>query len=222
MSASLPSFPVLSPLVGVFGGTFNPVHYGHLRSALELVERLQLEQLRLMPSASPPHRDAPECSAERRAAMVELAVTGEPRLVCDAREMQRPGKSYTIDSLIELRGELGTQQGLCMVLGCDAVQDIATWHRWQELLDWAHIVIIARPGWQLPRAGELAQWLKTHQLESPELLRQRPCGGIAIEELRPLAISSTEIRDLLASGRSARYLMPQSVLDYIQTHTLYC
>jgi len=198
------------------------VHYGHLRSALELVERLQLEQLRLMPSASPPHRDAPECSAERRAAMVELAVSGEPRLVCDAREMQRPGKSYTIDSLIELRGELGAQRGLCMVLGCDAVQDIATWHRWQELLDWAHIVIIARPGWQLPRAGELAQWLKTHQLESSELLRQRPCGGIAIEELRPLAISSTEIRDLLASGRSARYLMPQSVLDYIQTHTLYC
>jgi nicotinate-nucleotide adenylyltransferase len=222
LSASLPSFPVLSPLVGVFGGTFNPVHYGHLRSALELVERLQLEQLRLMPSASPPHRDAPECSAERRAAMVELAVSGEPRLVCDAREMQRPGKSYTIDSLIELRGELGAQRGLCMVLGCDAVQDIATWHRWQELLDWAHIVIIARPGWQLPRAGELAQWLKTHQLESSELLRQRPCGGIAIEELRPLAISSTEIRDLLASGRSARYLMPQSVLDYIQTHTLYC
>ena len=222
MSASIPSFPVLSPLVGVFGGTFNPVHYGHLRSALELVERLQLEQLRLMPSASPPHRDAPECSAERRAAMVELAVTGEPRLVCDAREMQRPGKSYTIDSLIELRGELGAQQGLCMVLGCDAVQDIATWHRWQELLDWAHIVIITRPGWQLPRAGELAQWLKTHQLESPELLRQRPCGGIVIEELRPLAISSTEIRDLLASGRSARYLMPQSVVDYIQAHTLYC
>jgi nicotinate-nucleotide adenylyltransferase len=222
LSASLPSFPILSPLVGVFGGTFNPVHYGHLRSALELVERLQLEQLRLMPSASPPHRDAPECSAERRAAMVELAVTGEPRLVCDAREMQRPGKSYTIDSLIELRGELGAQQGLCMVLGCDAVQDIATWHRWQELLDWAHIVIIARPGWQLPRAGKLAQWLKAHQLESPELLRQRPCGGIVIEELRPLAISSTEIRDLLASGRSARYLMPQSVLDYIQTHTLYC
>ena len=222
MSAPLPSSPLLSPLVGVFGGTFNPVHYGHLRSALELVERLQLEQLRLMPSASPPHRDAPECSAERRAAMVELAVTGEPRLVCDAREMQRPGKSYTIDSLIELRGELGAQRGLCMVLGCDAVQDIATWHRWQELLDWAHIVIIARPGWQLPRAGELAQWLKTHQLESSELLRQRPCGGIAIEELRPLAISSTEIRDLLASGRSARYLMPQSVLDYIQTHTLYC
>ncbi len=112
------------PLVGVFGGTFNPVHYGHLRSALELVERLQLEQLRLMPSAQPPHRDAPQCSAAHRAAMVELAVAGEPRLVCDARELQRAGKSYTIDSLIELRSELGADTGLCMVLGCDAVLDI--------------------------------------------------------------------------------------------------
>ena len=213
---------VASPaLVGIFGGTFNPIHYGHLRSALELVERPELEQLHLVPSACPPHRDAPECSATQRAAMVELAVVGESRLVCDAREMQRPGKSYTIDSLIELRGELGAQQSLCMVLGCDAVQEISAWHRWQELLDWAHIVIIARPGWQLPRSGTVAQWLKTHQLEGAELLRQHPCGGIVIEELRPLAISSTEIRDLLASGRSARYLTPQSVLDYIATHKLY-
>ena len=213
---------VASPaLVGIFGGTFNPIHYGHLRSALELVEKLELEQLHLVPSACPPHRDAPECSATQRAAMVELAVVGESRLVCDAREMQRPGKSYTIDSLIELRGELGAQQSLCMVLGCDAVQEISAWHRWQELLDWAHIVIIARPGWQLPRSGTVAQWLKRHQLEGAELLRQQSCGGIVIEELRPLAISSTEIRDLLASGRSARYLTPQSVLDYIATHKLY-
>ena len=101
------------PLVGVFGGTFNPVHYGHLRSALELVERLQLEQLRLMPSAQPPHRDTPQCSAAHRAAMVELAVAGEPRLVCDARELHRAGKSYTIDSLIELRGELGARVPAC-------------------------------------------------------------------------------------------------------------
>ncbi len=217
------SEPTLSirTLVGVFGGTFNPVHYGHLRSALELVERLQLEQLRLMPSAQPPHREAPACSAEHRAAMVELAVQGEPRLACDMRELQRHGSSYTIDSLIELRSELGAGTGLCMVLGCDAVLDITTWHRWQELLDWAHIVVIARPGWELPGEGEVAQWLKGHRVENPHGLRGRPAGCIAIEELRPLAISSTEIRDILAAGRSARYLLPQSVLDYIQTNTLY-
>jgi nicotinate-nucleotide adenylyltransferase len=207
--------------VGVFGGTFNPVHYGHLRSALELVESLELEQLRLMPSAQPPHRDTPQCSAVHRAAMVELAVSGEPRLVCDARELQRSGKSYTIDSLIELRGELGAQSGLCMVMGCDAVQEITKWHRWQELLDWAHIVVIARPGWELPRTGAVAQWLHEYRLGDPGALRQRPAGGILIEELRPLAISSTEIRELLAAGRSARYLMPQLVLDYIQSHKLY-
>ena len=117
---SAPASPTLE-LVGVFGGTFNPVHYGHLRSALELVERLQLAQLRLMPSAQPPHREAPECSAAHRAAMVELAVAGEPRLACDTRELQRPGKSYTIDSLVELRAELGAGTGLCMVMGCDAL-----------------------------------------------------------------------------------------------------
>lgn len=210
----------LAPL-GVFGGTFNPVHYGHLRSALELVERLQLEQLRLMPSAVPPLRELPNCTAEHRAAMVELAVAGEPRLVCDTRELRRSGKSYTIDSLTELRGEVGAQRSLCMIMGCDAVLDITAWQRWQELLDLAHIVVIARPGWDLPESGAVAAWLQQHRLSTANELCQRPAGGILIEELRPLAISSTEIRAILAAGQSARYLMPQTVLDYIQTHNLY-
>jgi nicotinate-nucleotide adenylyltransferase len=207
--------------VGVFGGTFDPVHYGHLRSALELVERLELQQLRLMPCAVPPHRDVPTCSADHRAAMVELAVAGEPRLVCDSRELQRRGNSYTIDSLAELRRELGAQRSLCMVMGCDAVLELAGWHRWQELLNWAHVVVIARPGWQLPAQGVVADWLQEHRLESPGQLCGQPCGGILIEELRPLAISSTEIRNLLAAGHSARFLLPQAVLDYIQSHSLY-
>ena len=153
--------------------------------------------------------------------MVELAVAGEPRLTCDSRELQRSGKSYTIDSLIELRGELGAEQSLCMVIGCDALLDIEQWYRWQELLDWANIVIIARPGWDLPSTGALSLWLQQHGLESASALRQQPAGGILVEELRPLAISSTEIRDLLAAGHSARYLLPQTVLDYIESHALY-
>jgi len=210
----------LSP-VGVLGGTFNPVHYGHLRSALELVESLRLEQLRLMPCAVPPHREAPTCSAVHRAAMVELAVAGEPHLGCDFRELQRPGKSYTIDSLMDIRHELGAGHSLCLVMGCDAVLDIGNWHRWQELLEWAHIVVIARPGWQLPQTGTVAEWLESHRQASVDVLRHRAAGGIIIEELRPLAISSTEIRDLLGVGRSARYLLPEAVLDYIKTHNLY-
>jgi nicotinate-nucleotide adenylyltransferase len=205
----------------VFGGTFDPVHYGHLRSALELVERLQLERLRLMPCARPPHRAAPPCSAEHRAAMVELAVAGEPRLHCDTRELGRAGASYTIDSLIELRDELGAETGLCMVMGCDAVLGITGWHRWQELLDWAHVIILARPGWVLPQSGEVADWLRQHRLDEPGALRRQSAGGILIQELRRLDISSTEIRQLLAAGRSARYLLPQSVLEYIRDHQLY-
>ena len=214
--ASAPLAPV-----GVFGGTFDPVHYGHLRTALELVELLQLQQLHLMPCAVPPHRELPSCAARHRAAMVELAVAGEPRLVCDSRELGRAGVSYTIDSLVELRRELGEGHSLCLVMGCDAVLGITTWHRWQELLDWAHVVVIARPGWQLPVAGPVADWLRQHRLADRRPLRERPNGGTLIEELRPLAISSTEIRRLLAAGRSPRYLLPQAVLDYIQTHKLY-
>lgn len=207
--------------VGVFGGTFDPVHYGHLRTALELVEQLQLQQLRLMPCAVPPHRESPACAASHRAAMVELAVAGEPRLACDTRELERQGVSYTIDSLVELRRELGEGYSLCLVMGCDAVLGITAWHRWQELLDWAHVVVIARPGWQLPVTGPVADWLRQHRLVDRHPLRERPNGGTLIEELRPLAISSTEIRRLLAAGRSPRYLLPQAVLDYIQTHNLY-
>ena len=210
----------LSP-VGVFGGTFDPVHYGHLRSALELVEHLSLDHLRLMPCAQPPHGKAPACSAAHRAAMVELAVRDEPRLRCDTRELERPGASYTILSLAELREELGPDRPLCLVMGGDAVRRIDSWHRWRQLLDFAHIVVLARPGWQVPESGALADWLEAHRLQAPASLASRPGGGILVEKLRPLAISSTEIRQMLGRGESPRYLLPEQVLDYIQENQLY-
>ncbi|MCL4167369.1 UNVERIFIED_CONTAM: hypothetical protein GTU68_042078, partial [Idotea baltica] len=193
----------------MFGGTFNPVHYGHLRSALELTERLGLDHLRLMPCAIPVHREAPDCSASDRVAMVELAVRDEPHLCCDPRELTRGGPSYTIDSLEELRAELGPLRGICLVMGCDALLKLDTWHRWHELLDVAHVVVIARPGWQLPAAGTVADWLTQHRATGPDTLSKVPHGSVLVEELRPLAISSTEIRSLLRAGRSARYLLPE-------------
>ncbi len=207
--------------IGVLGGTFNPIHHGHLRSALELVERLELEHLRLIPCARPPHREAPDCSARQRAAMVELAVAGEPRLRCDRRELERAGLSYTVDTLASLRGELGGERPLCLVLGFDAVATLDSWHRWQALLDYAHLVIIARPGWALPQHGAVAEWLGRHRVTEPAELRQRPAGAVLTLALRPLAIASTDIRALLAEGRSPRFLLPEPVLDYIETHQLY-
>jgi nicotinate-nucleotide adenylyltransferase len=153
--------------------------------------------------------------------MVELAVTGEPHLACDDRELRRAGKSYTIDSLIALRDELAPGHSIALVMGCDAVLGITGWHRWEELLDHAHMVIIARPGWELPERGTVADWLRDHRQHDRGVLRRDFTGSVLVEELRPLAISSTEIRTLLAAGKSARYLLPESVLGYIQTHELY-
>ena len=153
--------------------------------------------------------------------MVELAVGGAKKLVCDTRELQRSGPSFTIDSLIELRGELDEQTSISLIMGCDAVLDIGSWYRWQEVLNWAHVVVIARPGWQLPDRGPVAQWLKDNALADRNGISMRAAGGVHIEHLRPLEISSTEIRAMRDCGLSARYLMPESVLDYIEQHGLY-
>jgi len=205
----------------VFGGTFNPVHYGHLRSAVELVEHLQLDHLDLMPCAQPVHREQPGCSAEHRAAMVELAVAGEPTLGCDRRELERAGPSYSYDSLVDIRQSLGQQRGLCLVMGCDAIANIASWHRWRELLDIAHVIVIARPGWTLPQEGVVADWLQAHNCTEPAELHRQASGLVYVEKLRPLSISSTEIRSLLQLSQSVRYLLPEPVLDYIDLHGLY-
>lgn len=207
--------------VAVLGGTFNPIHNGHLRSALELVELLGLERLHLMPCANPPHRQAPGCPAESRADMVELAVAREPQLICDRRELGRSGPSWTVDSLAGLRAEYGPGRSLGLVMGCDALLGLERWHRWRALLDFAHIIVIARPGWHLPGAGTVSAWLAEHRMADASALRERPAGGVLVLELRPLAISSTEIRALCRAGRSARYLLPEPVLDYIETHELY-
>lgn len=206
--------------VAIFGGTFNPIHFGHLRSALELLESLSLAQLRFMPAGEPPHRDAPQVSARHRAAMVELAIAGEPRFVCDTRELHRQGPSYTVDSLLELRAELGEQQGLCLVMGCDALLGLPGWHRWDELLDFAHLVIMARPGWNLPSEGAVAGLLRDHA-GSIEDLSQQAAGRVITRTLRPQDISATNIRGLLQLGLSARYLLPESVLAYIAERGLY-
>lgn len=214
------SAPGTAP-VAMFGGTFNPIHHGHLRSALELVEGLGLERLHLVPCAIPPHRERPDCPAARRADMVELAVRGESRLFCDRRELQRQGPSWTVDSLAELRSEYGEQRPLCLVVGCDALLGLPQWHRWQELLVFAHVVVIARPGWELPRRGKVADWLGHHRLPDAATLARKPAGGVLVQELRQLPVSSTEIRQLCAAGRSPRFLLPDAVLDYIVDNGLY-
>jgi nicotinate-nucleotide adenylyltransferase len=207
--------------IGILGGTFNPIHYGHLRSALELRENLGLAQVRLMPAAQPPHREEPDCPASMRADLVSLAVEGEPGLMCDRRELNRRGPSFTIDSLQELRTELGPETSLCLIVGADALAKMDRWHRWRELAEFAHIVALARPGWELPRAGPVADWLGELLCDRTNEVRESPAGRVLLQRLRPLDISSTEIRELIAQGRSPRYLIPDSVWERIKSAGLY-
>jgi nicotinate-nucleotide adenylyltransferase len=206
--------------IAIFGGTFNPIHFGHLRSALELVEALSLRELRFVPAASPPHRRAPGVSAAHRAAMVEAAIAGEERFLCDRRELRRDGPSYTYDTLLSLREEIGARRPLILTVGSDAVLSLDTWYRWRELLDVAHLLVLARPGWTLPSEGVVADTLRRRQGEE-QALRSTPAGVVLSRVLRPLHVASTDIRALLQSGRSARYLTPDAVLAYIREHGLY-
>jgi nicotinate-nucleotide adenylyltransferase len=206
--------------IGIFGGTFDPVHHGHLRLALEIKQQLQLDEMRLMPCHRPPHRAAPGVTSQQRVAMVRLAIEHCPALQVDERELKREQASYTIDTLIDLRRELGDEASLLWVLGMDAFIGLDTWHRWQELLDYAHLVVVARPGFSLPVNGQVAELLLAKQV-SASALAERAQGGIFLPDLGLLPISSTAIRAQIARGQSPQYLLPEAVWDYIVSGRFY-
>ena len=209
--------------IGILGGTFDPIHYGHLRLAEEMLELAKLEQIRFIPAGNPPHRDAPGVSALHRSAMVRLAIEGQPAFVLDEREVAKQGKCYTVDTLKELRSELGNAQPLCLLMGGDAFLQLYTWHEWESILDLAHIVVGYRPGFPLEErktAPELYEHYKK-RLCSVEHLAQQPSGGIAELAIPKLEISATLIRARVADNRTIRYLLPEPVADYIYQHHLY-
>ena len=207
--------------IGLLGGTFDPVHFGHLRSAIEVRERLQLDELRLIPSARPPHREVPGASADQRLAMVQLAVGKGGDLQVDDRELCREKPSYTLDTLESLRAELGSEVALFMVLGWDAFCGLPSWHRWQELLGLAHIVVLQRPDYDMDVPEVLKDLLAARSVDDPQRLANVSAGHVFCLSQTPLAISATHIRGLVASGASPRFLLPDAVLDYIETKGLY-
>lgn len=217
-------------MIAVFGGTFDPIHFGHLRVALELKERLALDRLHILPCHRPPHRAAPETDSKHRLAMVQLAVAGDAALWVDDRELKQTGPSYTVKTLESLREEVGAESALCLAMGVDAFLAIDSWHRWQDLLGLAHIVVMTRPGWQMPDADSYpdicnnsvaSDLLQKHAVASVEQLQMQAAGKILPLEVTALDISATQIRRLIAKGRSARFLLPEAVLQYIYQHKLY-
>lgn len=206
------------------GGTFDPVHYGHLRLAEEMAEAIGLGQVRFIPAGQPPHRGAPRTAATHRLEMVRRAIDGNRRFELDAREVASPRPSYTVDTLTELRAELGSERPLWLLLGADAFLGLPTWHEWRRLFELAHIVVAARPGADAAlQPDALPEALK--QQAVPRLVADAavagPAGSVLLRPMTPLDISATTIRDTLGQGRSARYLLPDAVLDYIHEHGLY-
>jgi nicotinate-nucleotide adenylyltransferase len=199
----------MSP-IGIFGGTFDPIHYGHLRTAFELMQALRLSEVRFMPAGNPPHRDQTVADAELRLAMVRAAVEDQPGFTVDDREVRREGPSYSVDTLSGLRAEY-PQRSLCLIVGMDAFLGLPKWRQWRELLELAHLVVAHRPGWRAPSMGPLGELLVDRGTGRINDLHEAKAGCIYIHAVTQLEISSTELRKLIAAGRDPRYLVPDSV-----------
>ena len=212
--------------VALLGGTFDPVHYGHLRFADDARRALGLAEVRLVPARDPPHRAGPAASAADRLAMLRLGAAEFPGLAIDERELARPGRSYTVRTLEELRGEYPTRP-LLLLVGADAFRGLPTWHRWREIFALAHVVVVARPGVAL--AADLPEPLavewRTRRTGDPAALFSAPAGAIYEARVSPQPISATVIRAQLARGPAGRAavdgLLPRDVLTYIDRHRLY-
>jgi len=217
--------PESAAAIGILGGTFDPIHHGHLRLAEEAADACGLARVLLIPAASPNLRAAPRTPAEHRLEMTRIAAQGNPRLAVDGRELEREGTSYTVDTLLELRGEFGGQAPLCLILGADAFLRLPAWSRWTQLFELAHVVVATRPGYDLDgpasQNSELAAEWSRRRTADPEDVRASAAGAIATISIPLLEISASEVRVRIARGSSVRYLLPRAVLDYIAAVHLY-
>ena len=204
-------------MIGVYGGTFDPIHYGHLRTALEVKEHFALDELRLLPCAQPAHRADPEVSADMRLQMIKLAIEGYPQFACDTRELKRAGPSYMVDTLASIRAEIAAVP-LVLFIGTDAFNGLSAWHRWQSLCNYAHIVVMTRPHFE---PEPLVDFFKDKLVDDRQSLKSCPGGKIYFQRVTQLDISATLIRQMFADKKNTSFLLPESVIDFIQANRLY-
>jgi nicotinate-nucleotide adenylyltransferase len=207
-------------VLGIFGGTFDPVHHGHLRVAYELKVQLDIDRIHFIPAAVPPHRPPPEASNALRLEMLEAALADEPDCIVDRREIERDGTSYSIDTAISIRDEF-PDHVLCLLLGMDAFLGLPTWRQWEQLLDVVNIVVARRPGADLPHDGELGRLLDERSVAVDADSLWPDAGKILIRDVTQLEIAATDLRNSIRAGIKPRYLVPESVWNIIETSGCY-
>lgn len=214
--------------IGIYGGTFDPIHYGHLRPCLELCESLKLDHVRFIPAFLPPHRDNPATEVVHRLEMVKKAIDSEASFVLDEREIQRGGPSYMVDTLKSLRQDF-PDNPLCLLMGMDAFSGIESWSHWQELLDYAHIIVTQRPDTDFHAldlwSDSLNQFYQKYKSQnnntSAQNIHNSLHGVIQLESVTQLSISATDIRKRLKNRQSIRFLTPEPVIKLIECYNLY-
>ncbi len=216
----------MAEAIGLLGGTFDPIHYGHLRLAEEMGEVLDLGEVRILPAGQPPHRGQPRAANHHRLEMVRRAVADNPRFVLDSREVHKPSPSYSVETLAALRQELPADTALILFMGADAFLGLTTWHRWQELLDLVHLAVAHRPGftsamWEDALPESLRRLLATRRSDQAGELSEKSAGLIHLHAITQLDISASQIRERVLRRKSLRYLLPDSVIDYIYENHLY-
>ncbi len=204
-----------SPIL-ILGGTFDPIHFGHLKPALETLDAIGYAQLLLVPAARPPHRRAPLATAEQRLAMARLAADTDKRIEVDDRELHRQGPSWTIDTLQSFRKQW-PQRPLALLIGEDSLHQFSTWKHWQDIPQLAHIVAMHRPGEQ----RSLPQWASKRAIQNPEILKKQPAGRFFFVKVSPNPVSATTLRARLRRGEDVSGMIPDKVIDYIQQNQLY-
>ncbi|MBT3029022.1 MAG: nicotinate-nucleotide adenylyltransferase [Candidatus Thiodiazotropha sp. (ex Ctena orbiculata)] len=207
-------------MIGVFGGTFDPIHFGHLRTALDVMQGVGLEEIRFIPLHGAVHREQPLAAADLRLEMVRLAIRTQAGFVVDDREIQRAGDSYTVDTLASLRQELPRRR-LCLLLGMDAFSGFADWYRPDEILELAHLIVMHRPGEQGPEDPRIKRLIETSRVSTSKQLLAQDHGSILFQPVTQLEISASKIRNLLDQGRTPRFLLPAAVLQFIENKGLY-
>ena len=207
--------------VALLGGTFNPIHFGHLNLANCLVDYLHVESVRMIPCAIPPHRETPSVSAEKRLAMLQLAIDDHPLLTSDDLELRKSTPSYSIETVQQIRQQVGEETPLFFCIGMDSLLTIDSWHHWQQLLDYCHLAICPRPGYKLPIKGHLAEWIEQNLCDDIARVKTLAQGCLHLCKIPLKDISSTAIRDSIKCAQSIDHLTPKSVVNFITKHSLY-